>query len=78
MGGIPRVACSSHSWMCVSGNAMTFMPAITCAQGGEGVRGFTLAMADLAGVLARARDMGIAVQRDGIRLLGAELTIEAL
>lgn len=47
-------------------------------QGHEGVRGFTLAMADPAGVLARARDLGLAVQGERVRLLGAELTIEAL
>jgi hypothetical protein len=43
----------------------------------EGVAGFTLEVADMPALLARARAAGLPVTGDRVRLMGAELTITA-
>ena len=48
------------------------------ADGREGVAGFTLAVADLPAVLARARAAGLAVQGSSVQALGADWQLEAL
>ena len=48
------------------------------SDGRECVAGFTLAVADVADMLARARSMGLSVDGACIELLGARLQIESV
>jgi hypothetical protein len=61
--------------LALDGGAVDFVPVDTR---GEGIVGYTLAVADGDAVRARARDLGLAVDGDAVELLGTHVTLRAL
>ena len=59
----------------LDGGWLDFVPADAR---GDGIAGFTLAVADRDAVLARARAAGLRADGDGFGLMGARITVQAL
>lgn len=51
---------------------------VTAGARGEGIDGYTLAVADVGAVQARARQIGLPLQGDALTLMGTRITLRAL
>ena len=76
--GRPAPVANAGIWRVALTDGFADFRTTTLTLGGDGVAGFTLAVAEPGAVLERARLAGLKVNGSQVELLGADLTIEAI